>query len=337
MLMLNNLISKQVIVGILAVFILSLSIILGWIFSQPAGTGKEPVLITIKAGTPAKVIAENLEGRNLIKSSLVFRVAAKIEGMDNSLQAGEYAISPNMSVRQILLMMSQGQTAYQQITIPEGYTVDQVAELLGEKKLANPDKFKSLAKKYAPYPYMQPNPNTKYSAEGFIFPDTYRLAKGISEEEILVMMVKQFDSKFTPEIRQRANDLGISLRDVIIMASLVEKEAKLSEERSIIAGVFANRIKLGMPLQSCATIQYILGYPKAELTINDTQIASPYNTYQIPGLPPGPIANPGIASIKAVLFADKTEYLYFVADKQGKHHFSKTYEDHLAAISQVQI
>lgn len=335
--MLNNLISKQVLAGILAVFILSLSIILGWLLTQPAGTSKEAVLITIKAGTPAKVIAENLESRNLIRSSLVFRVAAKIERVDNSLQAGEYAISPNMSVRQILLIMSQGQAAYQQITIPEGYTVDQIAELLGEKKLANPDKFKTLAKNYAPYPYMQPNPNTKYSAEGFIFPDTYRLAKGITEEEILTMMVKQFDSKLTPEFRQRASDLGISLRDVIIMASLVEKEAKLSEERPIIAGVFANRTKQGMPLQSCATIQYILGYPKAELTINDTQIVSPYNTYQISGLPPGPIANPGIAAIKAVLFSDKTDYLYFVADKQGKHHFSKTYEEHLTAISQVQI
>lgn len=337
MLMLRNLISKPVIIGVFAVIILSLSTITGWFLTQPAGSTQEPVLITIKAGTPAKTIAENLEVRNLIRNALVFRIAAKIEGVENSLQAGEYAISPNMSVQQILLMMSQGQTAYQQVTIPEGYTVDQIAELLGEKKLANPDKFKALAKNYAPYPYMQPNPNTKYSAEGFIFPDTYRLAKGVTEEELLSMMVKQFDSKLTPEYRQRASVLGVSLREVIIMASLVEKEAKLSEERPVIAGVFANRVKLGMPLQSCATIQYILGYPKAELTINDTQISSPYNTYQIPGLPPGPIANPGSAAIKAVLFADKTDYLYFVADKQGKHHFSKTYEDHLTAISQVQI
>lgn len=131
--------------------------------------------------------------------------------------------------------------------------------------------------------------------------------------------------------------MGLSLRDVVIMASLVEKEAKLSEERPLIAGVFSNRVKQSMPLQSCATIQYILGYPKAELSIQDTQIASPYNTYQIMGLPPGPIANPGSAAIKAVLFSDQTDYLYFVADKEGRHHFSKTYEEHLVAINQVQI
>ncbi len=337
MILLKNSISKTAIASILAASIVGFGAMFGWTLTQPAGSSGEPVLITVKPGTPAKAIAEELEKQSLIKNSLVFRVAAKLQGVENSLQAGEYAISPVMPVRQMLDMMSQGQTAYQQITIPEGYTVDQIAELLAEKKLANPEKFKSLAKNFALYPYMQATPNTKYSAEGFIFPDTYRLAKGISEEELLTLMVKQFDAKFTPDLRQRAAEQGLSIREVIIMASLVEKEAKLSEERPVIAGVFANRLKQAMPLQSCATIQYILGYPKAELTIQDTQISSPYNTYQTMGLPPGPIANPGSAAIKAVLTADKTDYLYFVADKQGKHHFSKTYEEHLAAINQVQI
>lgn len=337
MVLLINSTTKKIIMSILAAVIISFGAMLGWTLAQPAGDTADQVLVTVKPGSPTKAIAEDLKMRDLIKNAFIFRVAAKMQGLENSLQAGEYSISANMSVHQILLMMAKGQTAYQQITIPEGYTVDQIAELLAEKKLANPEKFKTLAKTFAPYPYMTATPNTKYSAEGFIFPDTYRLAKGISEEELLSMMVKQFDTKLTPDLRQRAADLGLSLRDVIIMASLVEKEAKLSEERPIIAGVFSNRVKQAMPLQSCATIQYILGYPKAELTIQDTQIASPYNTYQIMGLPPGPIANPGSASIKAVLYSDKTDYLYFVADNQGKHHFSKTYEEHLVAINQVQI
>lgn len=336
MLMLNNPLSKKLLVGVMAAAILGFAAILGWTLTQPVSSAGEPVLITIKPGMPAKIIAQELESQNLIKNALVFRIAARLQGLESSLQAGEYSISPAMPIRQMLTMMSQGQTAYQQITIPEGYTIEQVAGLLAEKKLANPDKFKELAKTFAPFPYMAPTPNTKYSAEGFIFPDTYRVAKGTTEEELLTMMVKQFDAKLTPEIRQRAAELGLSIREVVIMASLVEKEAKLSEERPVIAGVFANRIKQSMPLQSCATIQYILGYPKAELTIQDTQISSPYNTYQNMGLPPGPIANPGNAAIKAVLFADTTEYLYFVADKQGKHHFSKTYEEHLTAINQVQ-
>ncbi|TWH48919.1 endolytic transglycosylase MltG [Sporomusa sp. KB1] len=338
MLLLNISVSRKIVIGILAATILSFgALLVGWTLTEPVSSKGEPILVSIKTGTPAKVIAEDLEKQNLIKNAVVFRVAAKLQGLENSLQAGEYSISPAMPVRQMLTMMSQGQTAYQQFTVPEGYTVDQIAELLAEKKLANPEKFKALAKNFAPFSYMAANPNTKYSVEGFLFPDTYRLARGTSEEELLTMMVKQFDAKMTPDSRQRAAELGLSIREVIIMASLVEKEAKLNEEQPVIAGVFANRIKQNMPLQSCATIQYILGYPKAELTIQDTEIASPYNTYQIMGLPPGPIANPGTAAIKAVLSADKTDYLYFVADKQGKHHFSNSYAEHLLAINQVQL
>lgn len=337
MIMLNYSITKKAIAGILAVAIVGIGVMLGWALTQPVNNVGEAVLVTIKPGTPTKAIAAALEEQKLIKNALVFRTAAKLHGVESSLQAGEYAVSPNMPVEQILIMMSQGQTAYQQFTIPEGYTVDQIAELLAEKKLANPEKFKALAKDFAPFPYITAHPDSKYRVEGFIFPDTYRISRGTTEQELLTMMVKQFDTKLTPDLRQRASDMGLSLRDVVIMASLVEKEAKMSEERPVIAGVFSNRVKRAMPLQSCATIQYILGYPKPELTIHDTQIPSPYNTYQIMGLPPGPIANPGAASIRAVLFANNTDYLYFVADKQGKHHFSRTYEEHLAAIDHVQI
>ena len=149
------------------------------------------------------------------------------------------------------------------------------------------------------------------------------------------MMTTQFDRQFTEKMRARADEMKLSIKDVIILASLVEKEAQLPADRPIIAGVFLNRLKLDMPLQSCATIQYILGYPKAELTVADTERPSPYNTYQHMGLPPGPIANPGIAAINAVLYPEKTDYVYFVADPKGAHHFSKTYDEHLVAIEQV--
>jgi UPF0755 protein len=151
----------------------------------------------------------------------------------------------------------------------------------------------------------------------------------------LAMMVSEFNNQLTAPMRLRADRLGISIRDLVILASLVEKEAQLESDRPIIAAVFLRRLKMGMPLQSCATIQYILGYPKPELTIQDTMIPSPYNTYQNMGLPPGAVGNPGLAAINAVLYSTDTEYLYFVADKQGTHHFSRTYEEHLIAISQV--
>jgi UPF0755 protein len=242
-----------------------------------------------------------------------------------------------MTVGQIVDKLAKGETAYRQFTIPEGYTVDQIAKLLESMKLASAAKFKAAAVNFAPYDYMISSAEVTSSSEGYVFPDTYRVASGATEEQLLKMMVSQFNDQFTPQMRQKAADLGLTVRETVILASLVEREAQVPQDRPIIAGVFMARLKLGMPLQSCATIQYILGYPKPELTVQDTEIPSPYNTYLNVGLPPGPIANPGMASINAVLNPAQTDYLYFVADKNGAHRFSKTYEEHLAAIEQVSL
>jgi len=273
--------------------------------------------------------------QGLIKDMFTFRLFAKLHGLEKSLKAGEYALSKSMNLLSIIKRLSSGQTVYQQITIPEGYTIDQIAELIGQRNLGNPDKFREAARTTVPVLNETVNANMKYPVEGYAFPDTYHITRGTTEAEILAMMLKHFEEQFTEEMRQRAQEMGLSVHEVITLASLVEKEALLPEERPIIAGVFLNRLTLGMPLQSCATIQYILGYPKPELTIEDTKIPSPYNTYQNMGLPPGPIANPGLAAIKAVLYPANTKYLYFVADSQGKHHFSTTYEEHLAMVRQV--
>lgn len=301
--------------------------------TSPVG---EKFVISVKPGMAAGEIGELLYQQGAIKSVFVFHIVAKMQGMANSLQAGEYVVSRNMTVQQIVAMLAKGQTLHQQITIPEGYTVGEIAKLIEEKQLGNAEKFKLLAQRAAPFPYMMnQNSNVIYKAEGYIFPDTYQITKGATEEQLLNMMISQFDKEFNDNMRKRANQLGFSIKDVIVLASLVEKEAQIEEDRPLIAGVFINRLKLGMPLQSCATIQYILGYPKAELSVQDTEIPSPYNTYQNMGLPPGPIANPGLASINAVLYPKETQFVYFVADKQGAHHFSKTYEEHLAAIETV--
>jgi UPF0755 protein len=295
----------------------------------------EAVVITVKPGMTTQQIGDLLYDQGLIKNVYLFRAIARSEGLESSLQAGDYAVSKSMSVREIVVMLAKGETAYKQFTIPEGYTVDQIANLLQSKGIASAAKFKAYAASYAPYEFMNSSTSATYKAEGFLFPDTYRITAGASEEQLVKMMVSQFNDRFTPEMRQRASELDLSLRDVIIMASLVEKEARVEKDRPVIAGVFRNRLKMGMPLQSCATIQYILGYPKPALSIQDTELPSPYNTYQNSGLPPGPIANPGMAAIKAVLYPADTDYLYFVADKNGAHVFSKTYEEHLAAIEQV--
>jgi UPF0755 protein len=304
--------------------------------AQPVSAGSSAVvMITVKPGMSTQEIGQVLYEKNLIRSVALFRMVARLEGMEKSLQAAEYSFMPSMGVRHIVGMLARGEVAYRQFTVPEGYTIDQIANLLAEKNLADATKFKEAAKVLTPFEYIQTGANIVYPVEGFAFPDTYRVARGVTEPQLLRMMLYQFNDRFTPEMKEKARQMGLSLREVIILASLVEKEAQVESERPIIAAVFMNRLKLEMPLQSCATIQYILGYPKPELTIQDTQIPSPYNTYLNMGLPPGPIANPGIESIKAVMFPAVTDNLYFVADKNGVHHFSKTYEQHLAAIAQV--
>jgi UPF0755 protein len=329
---------KRLFKGIL---LLALAVLLagGFVYSLAQAVGAsvvgEPQTVTIKQGMGTQAIGELLYERGLIKNVLIFRLVVKMEGQDGSLQAGEYILTKAMTVQQIIAKLAKGETAFRQFTIPEGYTIDQIANLLETKKLASAAKFKSYVATYAPYDYMNPRPDSKYKAEGFVFPDTYRVSAGTSEEQLARMMVAQFNSQFTPEMRQQAAARGLSVREVVILASLVEKEAQVARERPIIAAVFLSRLKLEMPLQSCATIQYILGYPKPELTVQDTEIPSPYNTYLNMGLPPGPIASPGMAAIRAVLAPADTDYLYFVANKDGSHVFSRTYEEHLAAIARV--
>lgn len=304
--------------------------------AQPVSADSDAqVMITVKPGMSTQEIGQVLYDNKLIKSVNLFRLIARIEGMEKSLQAAEYSFSPSMSVRRIVGMLATGEVAYRQFTIPEGFTINQIAALLEEKNLADASKFKEAAKSIPPFEYMESSEAVTYPAEGFAFPDTYRVSRGVTESQLLRMMLYQFNDRFTPELQERARQLGLSRKEVIILASLVEKEARVETERPIIAAVFMNRLKLEMPLQSCATIQYILGDPKAELTIQDTKIPSPYNTYLNLGLPPGPIASPGIESIRAVLHPADTDNLYFVADKNGVHHFSKTYEQHLAAIARV--
>lgn len=304
--------------------------------AQPVSSAAgEPVSIIVRPGMAADEIGNLLYKQGIIKSVLLFQMAVRLQGAGNLLQAGEYGFTKDMSIQQIVGMLARGETAYRLLTIPEGYTINQIANLLAEKKLGSATKFKAVAQNFTPFDYMNAKPGVAYMAEGYAFPDTYRITKGMTEEYILGLMVHQFDERFTPPMRKKAEEMGLSIRDVVILASLVEKEAQLDKDQPVIAGVFLRRLRLGMPLQSCATIQYILGYPKPELSVQDTEIASPYNTYQNPGLPPGPIANPGIAAINAVLNATDSGYLYFVADKQGAHHFSQTYEEHLAAIEKV--
>ena len=326
-------------IAALAVLIVLFAFANSWYASQmepaDAGDAKE-LLVKVKPGVTSGEIADILADKRLIKNRTVFLFAAKSAGLDKALQAGEYFLSRSMSVKQIIEVMAKGVTADIQVTIPEGYTVEQIAGLLEEKGLARKERFLALARTYAPFDRAESRPGVKYRAEGFLFPDTYRINRDAGEEEILKLLSQEFARKFGPELQAQAKASGMSIYDVIILASLIEREVQLAKERPMVARVFLNRIKIDMPLQSCATIQYILGYAKEELTIADTQLPSPYNTYLHPGMPPGPVANPGLPSIKAALNPVEGDWLYFVVDgKTGGHRFSRTLAEHEAAIGQI--
>ena len=326
-------------IAALTVLIVAFAFANSWYASQmePADAGDtKELLVKVKPGVTSGEIADILADKRLIKNRTVFLFAAKSAGLDKALQAGEYFLSRSMSVKQIIEVMAKGVTADIQVTIPEGYTVEQIAALLEEKGLARKERFLTLARTYAPFDRAESRPGVKYRAEGFLFPDTYRINRDASEEEILKMFSQEFAKKFGPELQAQAKASGMSTYDVIVLASLIEREVQLAKERPMVARVFLNRIKIDMPLQSCATIQYILGYAKEELTIADTQIPSPYNTYLHAGMPPGPVANPGLPSIKAALNPGEGDWLYFVVDgKTGGHRFSRTLAEHEAAIGQI--
>lgn len=331
---------KKKFVPIIAGLILAVAVGLYWYMNYSnsnasLATGQK-IQFAVKPGMTTADIATMLHKLKLVNTPESFRMAAKLRGLDSSLQAGEYEIISGMSNKDIVEILSKGEVRYSVFTVPEGFTIRQIAEKLEKENLGKADAFKEAAKNYTPYFYMETdNKDVIYKAEGFAFPSTYYLTTGINEKDILSMMVQEFNTRLTDEIKEQAKKEKMSIRDLITLASLVEEEAIYPEERPLIAGVFLKRLNIYMPIQSDTTIQYVLGVQKEELTIADTKINSPYNTYQHAGLPPGPIASPGMASINAVLHPVNTDLLYFVADKEGHHQFTKTYQEHLRKIEEI--
>ena len=276
-------------------------------------------VINIPSGTNAKEIVVVLEENEIIrKNNYIFRILIKLLKLEDQLKYGEYNLSPSMNMLQILDKLVKGEVLVYEITIPEGYTCTQIAELLDKKEIADKETFLKLIKDRGKF------------SEGYLFPDTYEVPKKYGAEKMVKAMLSNFnqiaiENKFT----EKAEKIGFSLDEIIILASIIEKEAKFSEEKNKVSSVFHNRLEKGMKLQSCATIQYILKKPKERLDENDLKIDSPYNTYLYKGLPPGPICNPGLDSIIAALEPEEEDYLYFVLGENGKHIFSKTYQEHL--------
>jgi UPF0755 protein len=292
----------------------------------------QAVTVSIEEGATTSSIAQTLYDEGLIKSKSGFILYVKKEGIANKLRSGKYEFSGKVTLDTIQQqLLSNNNLSDIKVTIPEGLTMKQTAQKFAEACNLNVQAFLDYAQTADfPYDYL-PAKGTENRLEGYLFPETYFVNENWDEKEIIDMLLAQFDKIWTEEYRQKTKELGKTTNEIIIMASLVEKEAKIPEDRPTIAGVFYNRLEKNMPLQSCATIQYLLGEPKARLLYSDLQIESPYNTYKYTGLPPGPIVSPGIDSIKAALYPQNTDYLYFLAKPDSSHYFSKTLAEHNAA------
>ncbi|AEH44042.1 aminodeoxychorismate lyase [Thermodesulfatator indicus DSM 15286] len=286
-------------------------------------------IIFIEPGTPLKKIASLLEREGLIKNKWIFIFETYRLGLTNQIKAGEYELSPREPLAKILETLVQGRVVTHYVTIPEGYNIYEIARLLDKAGLCSRNDFLQVVQDKE---FLKKFNIPGDTAEGFLFPDTYAFWRGISCRLIVATMIKRFWEVWNSEFAERAKELGLSVKEVVTLASIVEKEAVMPQERPIIASVFWNRLKRGMKLQSDPTVRYAVKRFYSRLRYRDLRYRDPYNTYIYPGLPPGPICNPGKASIKAVLYPAKTDYLYFVSKGDGTHYFSRTLREHERAV-----
>lgn len=293
---------------------------------------KEEEVVIIKQNSGAKAIASALESSGVIKNKIFFVNFIKNKDVATKLKPGTYKFGPgNVSFDEILEKLLDGEKEeYFTVTIPEGYTVVQIAKLFADKGVTTEEKFLEYATNLElPYEYI-PKGNDYRQLEGFLFPDTYQIPISWNEEKIIDMLLAEFDKHWTVEFDNRAKELELSVNEIITIASLIEREAKVDSERPLISSVIHNRIKKGMLLQIDATVQYLLPKQKERLLYKDLEVDSPYNTYKYAGLPPTAIAAPGLACIEAALYPEDTEYYYYRAkvSGNGEHWFTKTFEEH---------
>ncbi|HEV2339605.1 MAG TPA: endolytic transglycosylase MltG [Patescibacteria group bacterium] len=310
--------------AVLVVF--ALSFFLWWQREQTAvnraSTKQQTFVITSGAGL--KEIAANLQQAGFIHSALVFEVFVKFSSLDGKIQAGNFQLSQNMSMQQIAYILTHG-TADIWVTIPEGLRTEEIATIFQEKLSSySPSWLASL-----------------HGHEGYLFPDTYSFPKDTSVDNVISMMTKNFDEKYATAKQQQT--VNISENNAVILASIVQREAISQHDMQYVASALENRLALNMALASDVTLEYALGYQtdektwwKKELTVNDLQLNTPYNTRLNAGLPPTPISNPGLVALEAVLNPPKSDYLYYVSDKQGILHFAKTLNQHNANVARYE-
>ncbi len=299
-------------------------------------TGDE-VFVEIPKGAGVAGIASRLGDAGIVANALIFRIAARLSGEERNLQAGEYRFADAASPGDVVARLARGDVYARPVTFREGLTIWEMADVFAASGIGTADEFLREVRDAARITDLDPQAS---SLEGYLFPDTYQLPRAAGAKGTVDAMVGGFLRAFDDELRAAAAARGMSAHEVVTIASIVEKETGQSQERNVISAVYQNRLRIGMPLQCDPTVIYALQLArrwKGNLTREHLQMSSPYNTYRNPGLPPGPIASPGRASLEAAVRPDTVPYLYFVSKNDGTHAFASTLAEHNRNVQQWQV
>jgi UPF0755 protein len=305
-----------------------------WLLSPAPALAEGPRTVEIPPHLGVREVADKLAESELIRSPLAFVALATVTGSARRLKAGEYEIPKDASPLTILDLLENGRVVQHPVLLPEGGTVAELARALEGDRLASAAEVLQAARDPA---LLQRLGIEAPSLEGYLFPDTYYVVRGMTAQEILIRMVQRLRSKLTPEIAAQAQGRGLTTHQLLTLASIIEREAVVRDEMPLISAVFWNRLRRDMPLQADPTVQYAVGKERRALTHADLQVEDPFNTYRRSGLPPGPIASPGLAAIDAVLRPAAVDYLYFVSMDDRRHFFSSTVEAHNAAVARYRL
>lgn len=321
--------------------------------TQPAGSATVPIRLTITSGETADTIAANLAAAGMLDDTDLFLHYLRYYGLDSQLEAGDFTLAPHLTIPELAYTLTEAYAQDVSLRFLEGWRLEEMADYLATTTPAHIDtgEFLAIVQQQtsfdlSQYDFLSSLP-AEATLEGYLFPDTYRVPQDADAAYLVDAMLANFGQRVDPSLRQSFGGQGLSLREAVTLASIVEREAVVVAERPLIASVFYNRLAQQMRLQTDPTVQYALGYQadtdswwKAPLTLDDLQIDSPYNTYLITGLPPGPIANPSLSSLQAVANPANSDYLFFVANctapTPGVHAFSTTYEEHLVYVQRCQ-
>ena len=293
--------------------------------------------VTIEPGSSTRTIAQRLIDAGVVRDDKTFRAALWRSGRARGLQAGEFRFDRPMTPTEVIEKIARGDVYNRRITFPEGLTIQEMARIYEQQKFGKAAAFAAAARDASPIRDIDP---AATDLEGYLFPETYALPRDATAAKLVELMVARFRQLFTAEMQQAAQALDLTPRQAVTLASLVEKETAVPSERSMVAAVYLNRLKIGMGMQADPTVIYALqraGRYDGNLRRDDLQFDSPYNTYRYPGLPPGPIASPGLAALQASVAPAKVDYLYFVSRNDGSHVFARTLAEHNENVHQFQV